>query len=396
MSAADINILVVDDEPNIRRVLEAAFMRDGYHVATADCGRKAVEYAGANSVTILVTDLILPDLSGVDVLKQLKQIHPQCVAIVVTAYGTIRSAVEATQAGAFDYIQKPFDLDEVRQLVKKAVDFGRAPSISSKSKRPRGGASQSSVMRCVSPAMQEVYDIVDRVADTGATVLIQGESGTGKELVARSLHTLSRRAEKPFVPISCAALSETLLESELFGHEKNAFTGAVSTRIGRFELANNGTLFLDEIGDITLHMQVKLLRVIQEMEFERVGGNRPIKVDVRLVAATNQRLDKAIEEGKFRSDLYYRLNIVEIVVPPLRDRKDDILPLADGFLQRYASRNNRKICSISPDVKKLLLKYTWPGNVRELENIIERTVVLADPNAVEVTPNLLPNSLRLA
>ncbi len=396
MSAADVNILVVDDEPNIRRVLEAAFMRDGYHVASADCGRKAVEYAGENPVSILVTDLILPDFSGVDVLKQLKQLHPQCVAIVVTAYGTIRSAVEATQAGAFDYIQKPFDLDEVRQLVKKAVDFGRAPSVSGKSRRSRGESSHSGAMRCTSPAMQEVYDVVERVADTAATVLIQGESGTGKELVARSLHALSRRADKPFVPISCAALSETLLESELFGHEKNAFTGAASTRVGRFEMANTGTLFLDEIGDITLHMQVKLLRVIQEMQFERVGGNRPIKVDVRLVAATNQRLDKAIQDGKFRSDLYYRLNIVEIVVPPLRDRKEDIMPLAEGFLQRFASRNNRKIRSIAPEVKGILLKYPWPGNVRELENIMERTVVLADADAEEVTANLLPNSLRLA
>ncbi len=395
MSAADIKILVVDDEPNIRRVLEAAFVRDGYSVATADCGRKAVEYANSNPVNILVTDLILPDFSGVDVLKQLKQIHPECTAIVVTAYGTIRSAVEATQSGAFDYIQKPFDLDEVRQLVKKAVDFGRSTSTASKSKRARGGNPQTGAMKCSSPAMKEVYDIVERVADTGATVLIQGESGTGKELVARSLHSLSRRSDKPFVPISCAALSETLLESELFGHEKNAFTGAVNTRVGRFELANSGTLFLDEIGDITLHMQVKLLRVIQEMEFERVGGNRPIKVDVRLVAATNQHLGKAIEEGKFRSDLYYRLNIVEIVVPPLRQRKEDILPLAEGFLQRFAARNNRHITAFATDVQETFLRYSWPGNVRELENIVERTVVLADADAVQVTANLLPNSLRL-
>lgn len=395
MSAADIKILVVDDEPNIRRVLEAAFVRDGYSVATADCGRKAVEYANSNPVTILVTDLILPDFSGVDVLKQLKQIHPQCTAIVVTAYGTIRSAVEATQSGAFDYIQKPFDLDEVRQLVKKAADYGRSTSPTSKSKRTRGGNPQAGAMKCASPAMKEVYDVVERVADTGATVLIQGESGTGKELVARSLHSLSRRADKPFVPISCAALSETLLESELFGHEKNAFTGAVNTRVGRFELANNGTLFLDEIGDITLHMQVKLLRVIQEMEFERVGGNRPIKVDVRLVAATNQHLGKAMEEGKFRSDLYYRLNIVEIVVPPLRQRREDILPLAEGFLQRFAARNNRRITAFAADVQDMFLKYSWPGNVRELENIVERTVVLADADAVQVTANLLPNSLRL-
>lgn len=404
IASEPLTVLVVDDEPNIRRALQALFAPEGHEVFTAENGLRALEYAKQNKIDVLICDLIMPGISGVEVLQQIKQLHPNCVAIILTAYGTIRSAIEATRSGAFDYLQKPFDIDEIKLTVKRALEYRaytqHSPQVAngtpSKSRDKKTGAPSlyANPLRCNSPAMQEVYDIVDRVADTRATVLITGESGTGKELIARALHEKSSRASGPFVAVSCAALPETLLESELFGHEKNAFTGANSAKPGRFELANHGTLFLDEIGDIPPLMQVKLLRVLQTWEFERIGATKTTKVDVRLIAATNHDLEAAVREERFRQDLYYRLNIVTIHVPALRERPEDILPLARHFLVRFSEQNHRSLTDIAPETEALLLRYSWPGNVRELENTMERAVVLADAHIKQLTPDMLPASIR--
>lgn len=384
-------LLVADDEPNIRRVLEAMFVKDGFTVLTAENGKRAIDIATSSPVDILISDLIMPDMTGVEVLRAVKQIRPECAAIMITAFGTIKSAVEAMRLGAYNYITKPFDVDEVRLMVKKALDhqtpdFTLAPSRSSGS-RP---SQHMDPIVGTNAKMVELFTLVQRAAGSKATVLIRGESGSGKELVARALHAQSPRAGKSFVAVNCAALSETLLESELFGHEKNAFTGAASQKPGRFEMANGGTLFLDEIGEIPPAVQVKLLRVLQEREYERVGGTKSVRVDVRLVAATNKDLERAVKEGDFREDLYYRLQVIQLSVPPLRERPEDIPPLVEHFLHKYNRENGRKIRSVAPDAMRLLAAYSYPGNVRELENAIERAVVLADPGAVELTPAALP------
>ncbi len=388
------NILIADDEPNIRRVLEAMFTRDGYTVLTAENGKRAVDLAANNQIDVLVSDLIMPDMTGVEVLQRVKELHPQCAAIIVTAYGTIKSAVEATRYGAFDYLQKPFDNDEVRMVVKKALEHSALRSDAPVVKRTGRSAPRPETLDCISGKMQEIYKIVERAAESRATVLIRGESGTGKELIARALHYCSPRATKPFIAVSCAALPETLLESELFGHEKNAFTGAIAAKPGRFELAHQGTLFLDEIGDIPASTQIKLLRVLQEWQFERIGATKSTKVDVRLVAATNRDLEKMVAEEKFREDLYYRLNIISIVLPPLRERCEDLPPLVEHFLQKFNTQNGRNITQVPADTWALFNAYRWPGNVRELENAIERSIVLSDRNATVLTPDLLPQTIR--
>ncbi|MCS6775682.1 MAG: sigma-54 dependent transcriptional regulator [Chloroherpetonaceae bacterium] len=390
-------MLVVDDQPNIRRMLEALFTREGFTVLTAENGKRALELAATHPIDVLISDLIMPDFTGVEVLQKVKQLHPDCCAIIVTAYGTIKSAVEATHCGAYDYLQKPFDMDEIKRVVKKGLEQRQAAQATPK---PALASTRHATPRpCMvgsSPKMQEVYQLIERAARSRATVLIRGESGTGKELVARELHNRSPRSDKAFIAVSCAALPETLLESELFGHEKNAFTGAVSARQGRFELANQGTLFLDEIGDIPPPVQIKLLRVLQEWEFERVGGTKPIKVDVRLIAATNKDLEKAVADEKFRQDLYYRLNIIAITLPPLRERIEDIPLLVEHFLQKYNAQNARHIATVHEETLRLLQAYPWPGNVRELENAIERGVVLSDPGTTVLTPDLLPDPVRNA
>ncbi|MGC8668941.1 MAG: sigma-54-dependent transcriptional regulator [Chthonomonadales bacterium] len=389
-------ILVVDDEPNIRRVLEAMLVRDGYQVLTADAGRKAVDIAATNTLDLLITDLIMPDMTGIEVLREVKQTQPHCAALVITAYGTIKSAVEAMRLGAYNYIAKPFDLDEVRVQVQHALENRALKEENILLREQLRSTYRLDNIVGVSGKMQEVFKLVHRAADTRSTVLIRGESGTGKELIARALHFNSQRAARPFIAVSCAALTETLLESELFGHEKGAFTGAMAQKPGRFELANHGTLFLDEIAEITPAIQVKLLRVLQEREFERVGGTRPIRVDVRVVAATNKNLEEAVQKGEFRDDLYYRLQVIQIMVPPLRERPEDIPALAEHFLAKYSRENGRHLRRIAPEVMERLLRYRYPGNVRELENIIERAVVLADRDAEEITPDLLPPSLQNA
>ncbi len=388
-------ILVADDEPNIRRVLQALFTKSGYTVLTAENGRKAVEIASTTQVDVLISDLIMPDMNGVEVMRAVKQKQPQCALIMVTAYGTIKTAVEAMRLGAYNYLTKPFDLDEVEALVKKALtDHGLVSERPAGTVQRQKAAAGGSGIVGGSEPIRDLLHMVERVADSRATVLIRGESGTGKELIAKALHQHSARSAKPFIAVSCAALPETLLESELFGHEKSAFTGAAAQKPGRFELANQGTLFLDEVGDIPPTLQVKLLRVIQEREFERIGGTRTLKVDVRLIAATNRDLEKSVAEGKFRDDLYYRLQVIQLVVPPLRERRDDIGPLAEHFVKRYNLENGRKLATISPEALDLLCRYRFPGNVRELENAIERASVMADRDATVLTPDLLPLTIQ--
>lgn len=390
-------ILVVDDEPNIRRVLEAVLSKEGHTLYTAENGRKAQEILNGNgSIDILITDLIMPDINGIELLQAAKESHPHLSVLMITAHGTIKSAVDAMRYGALDYITKPFDLDEIKLVVRNALE---RRSMEDAPKSAPVGKSTGNVVRCAdmvgsSKAMLEVFSMVDRIKDSRASVLIRGESGTGKEGIARALHFNSVRAQKPFVPVACVALSETLLQSELFGHEKGSFTGAVGQKKGRFELANHGTLFLDEIGDIPPTVQMMLLRVIQEREFERVGGNETIKVDVRLVTATNQKLEKLVEDGKFREDLFYRLHVVSIFLPPLRDRTDDIPALVEHFVSMYSADNGKMIEFADAATLDLFTKYRWPGNVRELENTVERAIVLADPNAKLITPDLLPVEIR--
>ena len=383
-------ILIADDEPNIRRVFEAMFTKEGYIVLTAENGKRALDLASAHTIDVLVSDLIMPDITGVEVLQRVKQLHPHCSAIIITAYGTIKSAVEAMRFGAFNYLQKPFDMDEVRLVIKKAIEHHELLEENQSLKQQLKTTVHLDSLDCVSGKMQDIYKIVQRVADSRATVLIRGESGTGKELIARALHYNSPRAARPFVAVSCAALPETLLESELFGYEKNAFTGAVAAKPGRFELANTGSLFLDEIGDIPPATQIKLLRVLQEWEFERIGATKSTKVDVRLIAATNKDLEKGVADESFRSDLYYRLNIVSIFLPALRDRPEDIPSLVEHFLDKYNKQNGRKIRSVAQETWDMLGAYRWPGNVRELENAIERSVVLSERDAKCLTPDLMP------
>ena len=390
-------LLIADDEPNIRRVLQAIFIKDGYEVHVAENGVKALEWASANPVSLLITDLIMPDMNGVELIQKVKQRHPNAVAIVITAYATIKTCVDAMRYGASDYITKPFDMDEIRAVVKRAVARAaesQAAAGGGASKPSGAGGAPSLLANAVSPAMQEIMTTISRAAGSRATVLIRGESGTGKELVARALHEQSDRASGPFVPISCAALSETLLESELFGHEKNAFTGAAAEKKGRFELAHGGTLFLDEIGDISGAVQVKLLRVLQQREFERVGGTKTIKVDVRVVAATNSDLEQLIKDNKFREDLYYRLQVIQITMPPLRKRAEDIPLLATQFLHKFNGENGTAVEAFSSESMMHLLSYPWPGNVRELENVVERCVVMADHDTSVLDAVLLPAVIR--
>jgi len=397
MSKKTGNILVVDDEPNIRRVLEAVLSKEGHKVQSAENGRKGQELLAKDaSIEVLITDLIMPDINGIELLQAAKEINPRLLVLMITAHGTIKSAVEAMKLGALDYITKPFDLDEIKIVVKnslerKSLNESAAPVVSR----------SSTIVRCndmigASPSMLEVFDMVERVKDSRASVLIRGESGTGKEGIARALHFSSIRADKTFVPVACVALSEQLLQSELFGHEKGSFTGAIGQKKGRFELANHGTLFLDEIGDIPSTVQMMLLRVIQEREFERVGGSETIRVDVRMVTATNQNLEKLVEEKKFREDLYYRLQVITIDVPPLRERLDDIPALVEHFVGMYSRDNGKQIEFACPETLELFANYRWPGNVRELENTIERAIVLAEPDAKLITPDLLPTEIRNA
>ena len=384
-------ILVVDDEVNLRRVLSAQLSRDGYEVHTAEDGEAALAFLKEHHIDLVITDLRMPRVDGMDLLRAALRDDPSRPVVMLTAHGTVDNAVEALKTGAFDYMTKPFDQNEVRIIVKKALrtrdlasaDATRDPASAAAGTRPREGAARFGIIG-ESPPILDVYAVLQRVADTPTTVLITGESGTGKELVARALHENSSRKDKPFIKVNCAAIPKDLMESELFGYERGAFTGAVGSKPGRFELASGGTLFLDEIGEIPNEMQVKLLRVLQESEFERVGGIKTIRVDVRLVAATNRDLKKEIAVGAFREDLFYRLNVVPIALPALRERSGDIPHLCRYFIAKFNARLKKSIESVEADALERLNLYGWPGNIRELENVIERAVLFADSSRIRL------------
>jgi two-component system response regulator AtoC len=381
-AATDIKrVLVADDELNMRRVLEAMLRREGYEVITAANGQEALGGMTAGVHTV-ITDLKMPVLDGMALLKKLSVDYPDVPVVMITAHGSVENAVEAVKLGAFDYLEKPFEQEQIRQVVAKAMN---TYSLARQNARPEEPSVRGR-FRLVgqSPAIKQIYAIVEKVAHTPSTVLITGESGTGKELIARALHENSSRHGGPFIKINCAAIPKTLMESELFGYEKGAFTGAVGAKPGRFELAHGGTLFLDEIGEIPVEMQVKLLRVLQESEFERVGGIKTIKVDVRLVTATNRDLLQDIAAGSFREDLYYRLNVVPIHIPPLRDRHEDIPLLVEHFLAKFNDRLKKQIGSVSADAVSRMVSYHWPGNIRELENMMERTMLFCERAEIQV------------
>lgn len=379
------HILVIEDDPVVRDVLQETLTQEGYAVAVAADGKEGLQAAKNMPVHVLVTDVQLPDGDGISLIDRLVRIDAKIIPIVVTGFGTIERAVRAMKAGAFDFLTKPFDPETVAVVVRKAVEVYRLRQENHLLRKVVRDQYQLEQLVGASEPIRQVLDFVRKVADSDSTVMIQGESGTGKELVARMLHFNSSRRDRPLVPVNCGAIPENLLESELFGHEKGAFTGATHTRMGRFELANGGTIFLDEIGEMSLPLQVKLLRVLQERAFERVGGNRTIQVDVRIIAATNQNLETMVEERRFRQDLFYRLNVIPIVIPPLRDRRSDIPLLIDHFIARFNQTKHTQITGISHEALRLLSQYDWPGNIRELENLVERMVVLKKQGELSVS-----------
>ena len=376
-------ILIVEDEPKMRRLLELNLGEEGWTTASAGDAEAGLKLFREETFDLVLTDFKLPGMNGLEFLKLIRQINSDVPVVMMTAYGNVETAVEAMRNGANNYVLKPFSLEEIKLVVKKELDVRALRSENRNLREELGKKYEYPNIVARSAKMQEVLAAVERVAPTNSTVLIGGESGVGKELVARAIHQRSRRASGPFVKINCTAIPENLLESELFGYEKGAFTGATTSKPGKFELADKGSLFLDEIGDVPPATQAKLLRVLQEREFERLGGTRTLKVDVRLIAATNRDLRAALEQGTFREDLYYRLNVVPIDVPPLRDHKEDIPGLAEHFLTKYRKEIGRDIRGISPGALQLLTSFHWPGNVRELENIIERAATFAKGNVIE-------------
>jgi DNA-binding NtrC family response regulator len=378
------NVLIIDDEESIRDSMTQVLGREGYGVKTAVTGQDGLSQFTAGRFQVVFLDLKLPGLKGLDVLDRLREASPETPVVVITGYASIDSAVEAMKRGAFDYMAKPFTPEEVRVICRKALDSRRLYSGRADLRRRPEAKAQFEMVVGKSRAIQALLDVIWRVSPAETTVLITVESGTGKELIAREIHGHSLRHDGPFVVVDCGALVETLFESELFGHIKGSFTGAHETKHGRFEVADRGTIFFDEIGNISLGIQAKLLRVIQEREITRVGSSKPIKVDVRILAATNEDLAQNVSSGSFREDLFYRLSVVPIHLPALRDRKDDIPLLARHFLQKYAKRARRDIQTISPEAYKALAAYDWPGNIRELENTIERAVVLSRGGGIEL------------
>ena len=385
-------ILVIDDEKNIRTGLQAALEMDGYEVLLAADGAEGLEIALHSDVDLVITDLRMPGVSGEEVLRRVTTETPGIPVLVLTGHGTVENAVEAMRSGAYDFLTKPLNLDRLSLLVKRALQNRELALQNRELEREIEGKKSFEHIIGKSQAMLKVFDVVKRVAPTKASVLITGESGVGKELIANALHNLSPRKENPFVKVHCAALAETLLESELFGHEKGSFTGAVSRKRGRFELAHMGTIFLDEIGEIDQTVQIKILRVLQEKKFERVGGEETLEVDVRVVTATNRDLEKEIAEGRFREDLFYRLNVVRIHVPPLRERKDDLPLMITSFRREFAGENGKKIEGIDSKARSALYAYDWPGNVRQLRNCMESAVVMT--SGPYITLDDLPPSIR--
>jgi DNA-binding NtrC family response regulator len=376
-------ILIVEDEAKMRRLLELNLGEDGFATFSAGDAETGLKLLRENSIDLIVTDLKLPGMNGLGFLQTIKRQNAALPVVVMTAFGSVETAVEAMKAGASDYVLKPFSLTEMRMVIHKELDVRNLREENRTLREALGKRYAHPNVVARSPKMQEVLATVERVAPTNSTVLLGGESGVGKDLIARAIHEKSRRASGPFTKINSTAIPENLLESELFGFEKGAFTGAVASKPGKFELADKGTLFLDEIGDVPSATQVKLLRVLQEREFERLGGTRTVKVDVRLIAATNRDLREALEQGTFREDLYYRLNVVPIDIAPLRERKEDIPDLVDLFVSRFSGESHKPIEGITPEAMQILVNYHWPGNVRELQNIVERASALAKGNMIE-------------
>jgi len=384
------HILVVDDEISMREFLELMLSKEGYQVSCAENGRTATAKIEKKSYDLILCDIRLGDISGLDVLRKAKAVNPDTIVIMISAYATAENAVEAMNEGAYDYLPKPFDNKELRHTIAKALDLrtltDEKKSIDNELKKNL----HFGMLVGNSPRMQHIYEIIQQIAPTKTNVLITGESGTGKELIARSIHLKSDRSDKPFIVINCGSIPETLIESEIFGYKKGAFTGAAQDKKGLFEVANTGTVFLDEIGELSPPMQVKLLRVVQERSFKPVGTNEDVAVDIRILSATNKKLEEEVINGNFREDLFYRINVVEIKVPPLRERKGDLRALAQHFLDKYSRESGKEITKISSYAVDLLQKYNFPGNIRELENLIERSVALSNTNII------LPDSLSLS
>lgn len=388
-----VRILVVDDDEITCNLLEEVLSKEGYGVDRALSGREAIDKGDGGPYDVVLTDIRMLEVDGMEVLKAYRKKSPETAIIMMTAFGSIETAIQAIKEGAYDYVSKPFKLDEIRLTIRHALEHKRLVQENFLYRQELVTKYQLDNIVGRNPQMLQLYKTIARVADSRSTVLIIGESGTGKELVARAIHFNSQRAPMPFVAVDCGSLAETLLESELFGHVRGAFTGAIASKKGLFEEADNGTCFLDEVGDISLSMQTKLLRVLQEHEIKRVGGRETIKIDVRIVAATNKNLEELVEEGKFREDLFYRLNVVSVQLPPLRERAEDIPLLASHFLKKYAAENNKPISRISPEATNHLTRYRWPGNVRELENVIERAMALSQHTVI--LPEDLPRRLRM-
>ena len=389
-----IRILVVDDEQIMRDSLSDWLRLDGYEVEAVEDGYKALEKVKKESWDVLFVDLKMPRMDGIEVMQKVKEINKDIPVIIITAYATVDTAVKAMKEGAYEYIVKPFNPEEISIIIRNIVVHQSLVKENIFLRQELKKRYQLNDIIGKGPRMQDLFALIRKVAKSNTTVLIEGESGTGKELIARAIHTNSQRSKGPFVAVPCAALPESLLESELFGHEKGAFTGAIATRKGSFELADKGTLFLDEVGDMSLKIQANFLRVLEQREFRRVGGTNLIKVDVRVISATNQDLNKLIKNGKFREDLYYRLNVVSVNPPPLRKRKEDIPLLVEHFLKKYSIENKKDVKWIHEDALKLLIQYDWPGNVRELENVIERAVVLTKEDFINYDE--LPTFVRTA
>jgi DNA-binding NtrC family response regulator len=379
------HILIVDDEEGVRRVLQGYLEDQGYQVTAVSDGTAGIQAVKDSPVHLVITDLRLPGMDGLEVVEQVLHLDAEIACIVMTGYGTIESAVQAMKAGAYDFVTKPLDLEAVSIVMKKALELKRLRQENVLLRKSVRDKFRLEHLIGTSDAMRTAHDFIEKVADSDSTVLILGESGTGKELVARMLHFNSMRRDRPLVAVNCGAIPENLLESELFGHEKGAFTGALNARMGRFEMAHGGTIFLDEIAELTLPLQVKLLRVLQERCFERVGGTKTIQVDVRVIAATNQDLEEAVQERRFRKDLYYRLNVIPITMPPLRERQSDIPILVDHFLHLFNKKKNSALRGVEPETMARLMQYSWPGNIRELENLIERLVILKKSGSITLT-----------
>lgn len=384
------SILVVDDEPSIREFLQIMLEREGYEVSCAEDGREAINLFEKNPFDVVLADIRMPRMTGFEVLNRIKELSPETKVIMITAFASLESAVESMKVGAYDYITKPFNVDEVKRTVGNALQSREGAEDGLQRKREKGNLEFFEGMISVSPEMHRIFALIPKAASSKANVLITGESGTGKELVARAIHNHSPRREGPFVTMNCGGVPEQLLESELFGYTKGSFTGAVSDKMGLFQAAHGGTIFMDEIGDLPLPLQVKLLRIVQERSFKPVGGTQEIKVDVRIISATNINLEEQVINGAFREDLFYRLNVIQVRIPPLRERKADIPLLARHFLKQYSQELGKEIRTISSYALKVLLDYSFPGNVRELENIVERSVALETSNII------LPESLTLS